>query len=339
MEYVRDFVTRERIDCSLRMSGQLILARGPGGRARLRVLTGLLRRLDLPGDPLDDEMLQRALRLRPQFTGDPRTGPAAVRLPVAGTLHPIRLLAGLAERVLALGGSTFENARVSSIGRGSPVRLEMANGEVLAREVVVATAGYTPDLGLFRGRILPVHLRAVVTDPLDARAWKQIGWAGREGVLDSRRLFNYFRRTEDDRVFFGGGVPRYRWGGCTAEGTNSPAAFEKVNAQLVRTFPAGAIPRMAGGWTGVIGYTLDGLPAVHFLPDRPSVLHVVGWCGHGVALSMASGEWVSRILCDGAVPEDLPWYRQQPPLVPTEIGRWLGFRLAAQAMMFLDGLS
>ena len=131
-------------------------------------MIALLRRLDLPGDPLDDETLHRTLRLRPQFTGDPATGPAAVRLPLAGTLHPIRLLAGLAERVLALEGSIFENARVSSIGHGSPVRLEMANGEVLAREVVVATAGYTPDLGLFRGRILPVHLRAVVTDPLGA---------------------------------------------------------------------------------------------------------------------------------------------------------------------------
>jgi gamma-glutamylputrescine oxidase len=338
VEYVRALVARERIDCSLRMSGQLILARGPGGRTRLRTLTGLLRRLELPGDPLDDETLHQSLRLRPQFTGDPATGPPAVRLPIAGTLHPVQLLAGLAERVRALEGLIFENARVSSIGRGCPVRLEMADGEVLAREVVVATAGYTADLGLLRGRVLPVHLQAVVTDPLETQAWDQIGWAGREGVLDSRRLFNYFRRTEDDRVVFGGGVPRYRWGGCTADGPQSTAALEKVAAELMRTFPSGTIPRIAGGWTGVIGYTLDGLPAIHFLPARPSVLHVVGWCGHGVALSIASGEWASRILCDGAVPEDLPWYRQQPPLVPTEIGRWAGFHVAVQAMKYLDGL-
>src|SRR5262249_4918081 len=143
---VAALVARERIECELRMSGQLILARGPGGRARLVKLAALLRRLDLPGEPLGDEELSRRLRLAARRPGDPARGPAAVRLPVAGTLHPVRLLAGLAGRVAALGGTIFEQARVVTLGRNSPVRLEIGGGgEVLAREVVVATAGYTPD--------------------------------------------------------------------------------------------------------------------------------------------------------------------------------------------------
>jgi len=47
---------------------------------------------------------------------------------------------------------------------------------------------------------------------------------------------------------------------------------------------------------GVIDCTLDGLPAVQRLPHLPGVLHAGGWCGHGVALSLASGAWVAELL-------------------------------------------
>src|SRR5262249_18707847 len=154
---------------------------------------------------------------------------------------------------------------VTSLGSGRPVRIEVQGGEVLADAVVLATAGYTPDLGVFRGQILPVHLQVVVTEPLQERDFDLIGWEGREGVFDSRRIFNYFRLTADNRVVFGGGLPRYRWGGRTDEGSGLEWAMGGVETELRRTFPAGVRLRVAGGWTGVIGYTLDELPAIERL--------------------------------------------------------------------------
>jgi glycine/D-amino acid oxidase-like deaminating enzyme len=65
------------------------------------------------------------------------------------------------------------------------------------------------------------------------------------------------------------------------------------------------------------------------------VVHAVGWCGHGVALSLASGAWVARLVCDGEAGE-LPWFRADPPLVPLEPVRWVGFRAAVAAMELLD---
>lgn len=56
----------------------------------------------------------------------------------------------------------------------------MGAGEALADKVVVATSGYTSQLGLFRGRLLPVHLQALVTEPLSEAALLAIGWAGCE---------------------------------------------------------------------------------------------------------------------------------------------------------------
>jgi glycine/D-amino acid oxidase-like deaminating enzyme len=329
---VEALVGREGIDCELAMTGQLVVARSSATRARLEAQAVLLEELELPGERLSDDALARRLRLGPIVAG---VGPAALRLPVAGTLHPGRLIAGLAARVRERGGIIWERARVHAIGEPRPVRLTLDRGEVIADEVVVATAGYTPALGLLRGRVLPVHLQALVTEPLDSASRAVIGWDGREGVIDGRRLFDYYRLTRDDRVIFGGGAPRYRWGGRTDPGHDG-RALAGLERALSRTFPAGARLRVAGAWSGVIGYVADALPAIQRARGRSGVVHVVGWCGHGVALSVASGAWVTSLLCDGATPQDLPWFRDRPPLVPFEPARWLGFRAATAMMAALD---
>ncbi|MGB8507548.1 MAG: FAD-dependent oxidoreductase [Pyrinomonadaceae bacterium] len=342
VEYVHALVKREEIDCELEMTGQLMVARSPGGRARLSALSELLRKFALPHQRLDDEALAERIRLEPAHSRERiEKGPAGLFLPVAGILHPVRLLSGLAARVTALGGMIFEGARVSDIGLSRPARLQMnGGGEILADEVVVATAGYTPELGMLQGRVLPVHLQLLATEPLEERQRSLVGWAGREGVLDARRLFNYFRLTSDNRLLFGGGAPRYRWRGRTNEDKSSAdVALKQLAVEMGRTFPAGMNLRVARGWTGVIGYVLDALPSIHYSRGRASVLHAVGWCGHGVALSVASGDWIAGLMCGDEVEETLPWFRESPPLIPFEPLRWVGFHAGVKMMSWLDQIA
>ena len=321
---VERLVREERIDCELEMSGQLVVARSAGARCRLSRFAELLGELGLPFEPLDAAALERRIRLSGR--------PEAIRLPVAGTLHPGRLVSRLAERAVKRGATILEGAQVIGI---EPGRLVLQGGEVRADQVVVATAGYTAGVGLLAGRVLPVHLQALVTEPLDAAAWSAIGWAGREGLLDARRIFNYFRRTADGRIVFGGGAPRYRWGGDTSGG-GSAAALDRLGRELEATFLAKL--SIAGGWTGVIGYVADALPAIQRWRENQAVVHAVGWCGHGVALSVASGAWVSALLAGEALP-DLPWFRNDPPLVPLEPLRWASFKTAVTVMSLMDRLA
>jgi glycine/D-amino acid oxidase-like deaminating enzyme len=113
-------------------------------------------------------------------------------------------------------------------------------------------------------------------------------------------------------------------------------ALDALKLELKSSLAADIPLTVAGGWTGVIGYVLDTLPAISPMRGNPSVLHAVGWCGHGIALSIASGEWITQMLCDGAAVEDLPWYRDNPPLLPFETMRWLGFQLGVRAMNLMD---
>ncbi|HEV7241679.1 MAG TPA: FAD-dependent oxidoreductase [Thermoanaerobaculia bacterium] len=342
VEYVRDFVAAEGIDCELEMSGQVVVARSKGGRARLVAQAALFDSCGLPYEALDDQALDRCIHLAPRPAHGSDRGPAALKLPTAGILHPMKLIAGMAERVTARGGRIFEGARVTKVSDGRPVRVEVhGGGEVIADDVVAATAGYTPEIGLLHGRILPVHLQVLVTERLTDKAREAIGWKGREGMLDARRVFNYFRLTADDRIVFGGGAPRYRWGGNTNDGggASASAALERLGAELAETFPSDAKVAVAKGWTGVIGYVADAIPAIQRSKRNSSVLHVVGWCGHGVALAVASGQWVSALICDGAAKEDLPWFRNDLPLIPSELARWVGFQSSVRMMSLLDRIS
>jgi glycine/D-amino acid oxidase-like deaminating enzyme len=334
-------IAREAIDCDLVMGGQLVRARTRACRARLAAQARLMRELALPVEVLDDAACARAIRLPPAPGGD-CDGPAALRLPMAGTLHPGKLLAGLVAAAERRGVVIHEDARVlrldATAWRGWPVRLALANGaRVIARDVVVAAAGYAPALGLQRMRVLPVHLQALATAPLSPAALAALGWERREGVVEARRVFNYFRLTADGRIVFGGGAPRYRWGGRLdgAAGASSTARAD-LEAELGRAFPAALGLRVERAWGGVIGYATDTLPAIGRVRGRPGVVHVGGWSGHGVALSLASGPWVAALVHDGTAGTDLPWFRERPPLVPFEPLRWTAFRATVAAMRALD---
>src|SRR5262249_39947520 len=153
--------------------------------------------------------LSRMIRLSRSYTTE-GPGPAALYFHPAGTLHPVKLAAELCERIVTKGGAIFEDARVNRIesNRGQAILQMDGGGQVSADTVVIATAGYTSRLGFFCGRILPVHLQLVAPEPLSREMLAQLGWNERQPILDSRRLFNYFRLTADNRIVFGGGMPR-----------------------------------------------------------------------------------------------------------------------------------
>ena len=109
----------------------------------------------------------------------------------------------------------------------------------------------------------------------------------------------------------------------------------------MRTFPPEVKLAIDRTWTGVIGYVVDALPTIGREPHSPRVLHLCGWCGHGVALATAAGRWAAQLLEPGGLsaPQQLlPWFRPAPPKVPTELARFIGFTATVSAMALLDQL-
>jgi gamma-glutamylputrescine oxidase len=336
VRYVSQLVEREQIDCQLQMGGQLIIARGRQGPSRLATLANLLETLELPCERLDEDALVHTIRILSTTGSSDSSLPTALRLPIAGTLHPGLLLKGLVQCIQQRGGEIYEQAPVLGISKTQPTTLQLAKGNVVADQVILATGGYTPTTGILRGRILPVHLHALATEPLEPATLQALGWIGRECIIDSRRLFNYYRLTTDNRIVFGGRIPRYYWGGRTA-GSSGESSLDSLRQEFQQTF--GREAKVATHWTGVIDYVLDAMPVIGRLRDYPSVLYVGGWCGHGIALSISAGKWVAHLLRYGEPPQNLPWFRDGPPLLPSELLRWMGFGAVVNMMAYQDSFS
>ena len=190
----------------------------------------------------------------------------ADRLRVAGALgatfsphvarvHPAKLLVGLAAAVERLGVTIHEGTPVSEIR--SRAALTPA-GIVSARWVVRATEGYTAGLRGLARALVPINSSMIITEPLSAGAWEEIGWDGCETVNDAAQVFVYLQRTADRRIAIGGrGVP-YRFGSRTdGRGETARATVEGLHERLVAMFPAVASAAVDHAWSGVLGVPRD----------------------------------------------------------------------------------
>lgn len=342
---VQELIAAEGIPCDLSMGGQIHWARSVAGRRRLAAQAAWLHGYGLPVETQDDDALQAYVRL-PQTPGRGRGLPAALRLPVAGVLDPGKLVAGLAHAAHRRGARILESSPVSALDAGTrerKVALSLAGGgKVLARRVVVATAGYTDRLGWLPGRIIPMQLQALATEPLPAEVLNTIGWHRREGIVEARRIFNYFRLTADNRLVFGGGAPRSASPGKREMETLPRNVQRALADSLFLTFPELADQgiRITHGWSGMIGYVVNGMPVIGRSRDHPDILHAVGWSGHGVALGVAAGRWLADLISQGDASsesaEALALFDAYPPKVPCRRLHGLAIRSSVGAMGLMD---
>jgi glycine/D-amino acid oxidase-like deaminating enzyme len=137
----------------------------------------------------------------------------------------------------------------------APGRVTTAAGEVLARDVVVATNGYTP-------KALPWHARRVIpfvgymaaTEPLPPELLaRQL--PNRRTVIDSNLDIDFFRPAPD--------TPRLLFGGATANGLTDPEAIAALlHKRLRAALPDLADVKLSHVWTGQCAGTFDMMPHV-----------------------------------------------------------------------------
>ncbi len=258
----------------------------------------------------------------------------AVRDPAAARVNSAALLHALRPVLLAQGVAVYEQTRVLRVDEGATIRLVTPHGEVRAAAIVLATNAYTPSLGYFADRILPLHSHVVATAPLPDQLWSALGWEVHEGFADDLDRIAYGCRTAGGRLLFGGGgndAYAYVYGGRPVfpGGPDRAArAFAALERHLRRYFPAAAHAPIAHRWTGTIAITLDRVCSMGVRGEHHNVYYALGYSGHGVALAMLAG----RVLCDlyGGDHDawrDLPFYQKSLPRLPPEPLRWLGYQL------------
>ena len=207
-----------------------------------------------------------------------------------GHLHPLNLALGLARAAMAAGAVIFEQTRATAWRReGGSIVVETPKGRVTCDQLILTGDGYLDELvgGAARARVMPINNFILATEPLGERADGII--RSNAAVADSRFVINYFRKSPDGRLIFGGGE-NYRPGFPT-----DLKAF--VRRHMLKIYPDLADVEVTHAWGGALGITVHRAPFVREL--APGVRIAAGYSGQGVMLA----PWFGKLLADAVLGE------------------------------------
>jgi gamma-glutamylputrescine oxidase len=210
----------------------------------------------------------------------------ALRESGAGHLHPLNYCLGLARAAVAAGATIFEKSRVLSVDTGPAPVVHTANGAVRARFVVIGGNAYlgrtVPKLS---SHVMPVASYIIATEPLgENRARALI--RDNEAVANTNFIVDYYRRTKDHRMLFGG-----RASYSTLE---PPNLGSYMRPRMLAVYPQLRDVKIDYAWGGYIAITANRIPDCGRL--SPTVYYAHGYSGQGVALAGLYGKLMAEAI-------------------------------------------
>lgn len=331
---VKAVIDREGIDCDYRKGGALYCAaRYPEQEASMRSYLAKLRGLGLSEADyrwLSTSELAQQIRVAKPYGG--------IFTPHVATLHPAKLVRGLARTVERMGVQIYEQTPVTHWQSG---RVRTAKAHVRSRWVVPAVEGYANTLAPLGRYQLPVQSLIVATEPLSEALWDTIGLSQGQAFSESSRQVTYGQRTADNRLVFGarGG---YQFGGRLRDSFDLTHSEVELRRYLFsELFPQLNNVDISHAWGGNLGMSRRFQP--HMLCDREQGIALAGgYGGEGVGASHLGG----RTLADLILQRDTLAVKQ--PWVLTEGGlgalkawepepcRWLGYNAIIRSFVYED---
>jgi glycine/D-amino acid oxidase-like deaminating enzyme len=284
LTHVEMLVAREGIACHYERTGRFV------GAFTARHYDAMAKRVELYNEmaEAEAEMVPRE-RQREEIASDYYFGGMAVGR--SGKIHPALYHRGLMEAARCHGAALVGRTRAGRLTRtATGWSVETARGPIEAREVVIATNGYTggltPDL---KRRLIPLASHIIATEALDPELARSLIPKGRT-IADTKRVLCYYRMSPDGtRVLFGG---RARFTQVGPE-VSAPA----LHAMMLDRWPQLKGVRVTHAWTGNVAFAFDYLPHMGVTPKG---LHYAMACnGSGVAMLSYLGAQVGRKILGG----------------------------------------
>src|SRR5579859_1268580 len=279
MNAVADNIERLAIAGAEPVFGTLSASRHEAGDALKAYRDQMVRDFDHPIAVWPREQVQAALLSPRYFQG--------LYQPKAFHIDPLAYSRALAGEIERLGGRVFEGSPVVALsGQGAAHRVAAAEGEVLARDVVIATGGYTGRLSpRLHGAYLPIATYVMLTKAAPDLIATAIRTPAAIG--DRRRAGDYYRLVEGGR--------RILWGGNITTPTSEPRRL----ADLLRRSMVSTYPQLAGlevdiAWSGLMAYARHLMPQVG--PLGPGLWCCTAFGGHGLNTTAIGGRVIAEAI-------------------------------------------
>lgn len=236
---------------------------------------------------------------------------------VDAAIDPAKYTFGLAAGVARRGVPIVEHCRVTGLYRsGATHFIATTKGTIQAGDVLMATNGYTPKdlVPDVRRQVVPIGSYMVATVPLAPDVLDRL-LPGNSIYWTQRRFLNYFRRSEDDRLLFGGRPD-------LSPNLDLDEVARGMQTTIGALFPELADVELSHVWGGNLAATFDLLP--HLGRTANGIWYLVGYGGHGMTLATILGTEVGGLI--GGATEDSPflglphpkrfYYRGNPWFLP-----------------------
>jgi glycine/D-amino acid oxidase-like deaminating enzyme len=269
LAWIGDFIAAEGIECDFRIAGRFHAAHNP---ARYEALAQQLKE--------QPKGLEIAAHMVPRAEQHSELGTDAYFGGIVYERHasvdPGRFHQGMLDRVLSAGATVVPHCAATDIRPdGNGFHVDHARGSIAARNVVVATNGYTGTLTPWlRRRVIPIGSYIIATEPLPRETMARLMPKDRV-VSDTRKVVFYYRASPDgQRILFGGRVSHNE--------TNPRVSGPRLYADLVKIFPELASVRISHSWMGFVAYTFDHMMRAGL---HEGVHYALGYCGSGVGMA------------------------------------------------------
>ncbi len=172
--------------------------------------------------------------------------------------------------------------------RADQVTLETPVRRVRAAQVVLAMNAYTPKLVPELGKMVrPVRAQMLATAPLLPR-WLHVPAYTHEGYF-------YIRQLVDGTVLLGGARHLHRVKEVGYKDETTPDLQADLEAYLHHYFPQRADVQVVRRWSGVMGFSPDGLPIWGPVPGHNRTLWAGGFTGHGMSFGFRFGMMMAEL--------------------------------------------
>ena len=321
LNWIEDFISDESIVCDFKRSGRFHAAHTAAQYDIISKEAEYMNRFE----GIEAFSIPKGEQ-RTQLGTDAYHG--GVVFPRHASLHPNKYHYGLLQRTLTAGVSHVPYCPATAITRISEkgdaqYRVQTPKGDVMARDVMIATNGYTSELTPWmQHRIIPIGSYIIATEPLDPSLMDELFPTDRI-ASDTCRVIYYYRASPDrTRVLFGGRV--------SANETNPDISGPQLHKQMCRIFPQLADSQISHSWAGTVGYTFD---TMAHCGKHGGLYYAMGYCGSGVSmasyLGMRAGQKIIGDTAGQTAFDNLPFpsrplYNGKPWFLPPVVSwyRW-----------------
>jgi len=323
--------TSEGLEIDWAKGGELLVARGEEQLPAIQHEAAFYRELGLT----DHVLLLSSEETRSRVRITRTTG--GLFMPDTATIHPGKLVRGLARLIEGMGATIYEQTAVTGFTGGYSPALHTATGDVRAKTVVLCGEAYLSQHKSLHRQVMPVYSLITLTEPLSDADWAEIGWEQRETIASCRYTVDYLSKTADGRILFGGRGAPYHFGSSIKDEYDRHIETHRMLMENVRSwFPRLNQVKFTHTWGGPLGWPRDFMPTMAYDP-KSNIASARGYTGNGVSTANLAGRVLTDLITGVSSPvTKLPCVNHHSRNWEPEPFRFVGVRLVQRSFMKLD---